>query len=178
MNIADQLAAALRAIVARHQGIFDHPDLMTYGPLDNMREDIQRIAHEALAAYEAKHALPAAHTNAISDRLCADIMSTAIEGGIGYWAEATEIKRAASGNWDYAEYTLIDAEGDEDWQHVVNFNAVRRGIALLLAPEGRCTGSIKSAVSAAIRDDDGGMIDADGADAIIQFACFGEIVYG
>lgn len=114
----------------------------------------------------------------ISDQLCADILSIAIEGGIGYWAEAQDIKRTAGDDWEYAEYTLIDAEGDEEWQHVVGFAAVRRGIEMLLAPEARVTGDTKGNVKAAVLRDDAGFVDAGDADAIIQFACFGEIVYG
>jgi len=41
---------ALRAIIARIQGGWDQPDLLEYGPLGDMKEDILSIAETALSA--------------------------------------------------------------------------------------------------------------------------------
>lgn len=48
-----KLAAALRAIRARVDGEFDHPDLMAFGPLRDTDTDCAEIAKRALAEYES-----------------------------------------------------------------------------------------------------------------------------
>ena len=53
MNIADRLAAALRAIDARIAGRFDDPDLLTFGALQDVSTDCQRIVRETLTAYDS-----------------------------------------------------------------------------------------------------------------------------
>ncbi len=47
---APELLAALKAIVARIEGVWDDPDLMAYGPLDiNSDRDVMAIAQQAIA---------------------------------------------------------------------------------------------------------------------------------
>lgn len=110
----------------------------------------------------------------LGERLCLDILSTAFEGGIGYWAIATNIARDAEGN--YAAITLEDAEGEEDWSHLVDCDAIHRGIQAVF-DELRGTKVHRNLLTAVINDD-AGDIDADDADAIVQMACFGDVVYG
>jgi hypothetical protein len=85
----------------------------------------------------------------ISPQACADIMCTALEGGIGYWAQADQIKRDANG--DYVMCRLCECDGDENFDWEV---AKKEGRVHTLH------------------------IDADAADCIVQAALLNEIRYG
>ena len=51
---AQYLAFALRAIIARRDGVFDSEELVSFGPLtDSPEDDMHRIATEALAKVSA-----------------------------------------------------------------------------------------------------------------------------
>lgn len=113
-----------------------------------------------------------------SDQLCAAILCTANEGGIGYWAYTSNILRTEADEWEYASFVVEDTMGEDDWRHVVDYDAVRRGIAKMLEPDAKVRHSTVAHTLNAVANDDAGEIDADVADAIVQFACFGEIVYG
>lgn len=88
----------------------------------------------------------------IPDLACESIMSTAIEGGIGYWSVARNIKYAtpdleptASGRQHvdsihYWSYELADKQEDQDWEdgegtepdwHLVDYSVIRLGIKRL-----------------------------------------------
>lgn len=51
---APDLLAAFKAIVARHDGIFDAAELAAFGPLTTKAEDIVRIAQTAIAKAEGR----------------------------------------------------------------------------------------------------------------------------
>lgn len=118
----------------------------------------------------------------IPDSFCADVLCTALEGGIGYWAEADDIKRSepdAEGDWHYLSASLTDAEGDDDWQHTVDYAAIRLGIQRATAPDFNLNVATKRDILAALLEHpDDSTLDADAADAIVQAACFNELVYG
>ena len=48
-EIINDLVAALEAVEARINGVFDHPALLEYGPLSNCNNDCRNIARAALA---------------------------------------------------------------------------------------------------------------------------------
>ncbi len=49
ISAAPDLLAALRAIVARINGVWDDPDLMVFGPLTTESADLEAIASQAIA---------------------------------------------------------------------------------------------------------------------------------
>lgn len=118
----------------------------------------------------------------IPDSFCADVLCAALEGGIGYWAEADDIKRTerdAEGHWHYLSVVLTDAEGDDDWQHTIDYAAIRLGIERVLAPTFNLNSGTKGDILTALTEHpDDNTLDADGADAIVQAACFNDLVYG
>lgn len=114
----------------------------------------------------------------IADQLCADILCTALEGGIGYWSSASDIKKSQGEDWQYVSAVLTDCEGDEDWKHVVDYAAIRLGIQRVLDPGFRVNQSIRAAVLSCALGPDNADYDAETADVIVQAACFNEIVYG
>ena len=121
----------------------------------------------------------------ISEEDIEDLMVTAIEGGIGYWAcldNRSETYMLAPEDESVAEtaasilnkgggVTFLDAE-DHSVEWVLTKEKLLRGVQQFLEED----------VNIALYIDDGEldmcMIDADHADTIIQYALFGEQVYG
>jgi len=124
----------------------------------------------------------------ISDQHCADIMCTALEGGIGYWAQSRNIKRcnlpedAAHGLRSYESCELAELNDDEtdwDWSKPMrlDYDAIRRGVAAILQHKDYSrmgTGILRDIVS----DEMGCYIDAGVADCIVQMGVLGEVRYG
>lgn len=108
-----------------------------------------------------------------------DVMITAIEGGMDYWVEILELNRVEDSNeylgwrWD----GMVIKADDEPEIYTVNLNDVARGVRLLC--ESKIDNDRVNAMRLANKTngDDGG-IDAMNADMAIQYAIFGEIVYG
>ncbi len=112
-----------------------------------------------------------------------DLIVAALEGGINYWCRKAKIKKDTDGNFfgvapedqekvvyasDVIGYggTLIlyDAESDDKWEldaekmvNGIKAHCEKRNIALTDLMDNH---------------------DADDADCIVQYACFGEIVFG
>ena len=97
-----------------------------------------------------------------------DVVDTACYGAIEYWADEVE----------YAAGTL--SISCEEGAEVHDIEAADVAKAMIKIIEGKVSicDSIKSDVTSAIKEDDYGYIDSYAADAIVQIACFGEIVYG
>ena len=95
----------------------------------------------------------------------ADILSTAVEGGVNYWCEVSGYR------WDDAgtARALLTRRGGD--RHELTPDVIARGLGRVLAEEGFAD------IREANRDNDAGMIDAEGADVIVQAALFGEVVY-
>jgi len=127
----------------------------------------------------------------VTDEHCADIMCTALEGGIGYWAQARNIQRRLvnpkpgySLDMDcwYESCEIAELNDDEsgyDWRHPkkLTYATIRRGIKRVC--EDQRFSHLREGVINDIRDDEMGCyIDADVADCIVQIGLFNEIRYG
>ncbi len=97
-----------------------------------------------------------------------DIIDTACYGAIEYWAE--EVEYAAG------KLSVSCEEGAE--VHEIEMADMEKAIAKIMEGKVSISDSIRADVTSAIREDDYGYIDSYAADAIVQIACFGEIVYG
>lgn len=106
-----------------------------------------------------------------------DIMVSALEGGINYWcreAEVVEEKRCAE--WGHEQIThdggliLHDAESNDKWE--LTREKFLEGFKLWLENGGDKYGAVSNG------EVDCGEIDAECADSIIQYAIFGEVIYG
>lgn len=60
--------------------------------------------------------MPKTITFEVPDKVCATIMCSALEGGIGYWAQADKLVRDSAG--DYVSCVLCECDADEvfDWK--------------------------------------------------------------
>jgi hypothetical protein len=112
------------------------------------------------------------------DGLLFDIVVTAVEGGVNYWAQVMDYRWSDDGEY-YAFAHLQDCEDDKIY--TLDFKLIRKGLALICNPKNRTPDmnpEILKAILAANRTNDAIDIDSECADVIVQVGLFGEIVYG
>lgn len=107
-----------------------------------------------------------------------DIITTAVEGGTGYWASVSDYEWVMEGEsgWKPTTVILYDQEEDPDAPLALNIEKVANGINMLIA--GYPTRYVTDYTLKGLAALDAGEIDSDAADAIVQCALLGEIVYG
>lgn len=118
----------------------------------------------------------------ITDQDCFDILTTAVEGG--YMEEFTIVRRVTHREtYETLALTLHcpdhDVEGTDTW--TVGTADVRRGLEAYAAWIADSDPELLSYLGSQwreAREDGWGYFDAIGADAVLQFACFGEVVFG
>ena len=103
----------------------------------------------------------------------ADVMTTALEGGINYWAEVDDVSTVEDPNevlgWRYNGAHLVGYEDGEGYS--IDLNTIARGLNLIAAKYPA------SHITKGNREQDAGDIDAIDADAVVQYGLFGELVY-
>lgn len=124
-----------------------------------------------------------------------DIISTALEGGIGYWSAAHQYQyvdelrsdrpvRVCVGKQQGDQARATVQELDEDGYdfegpiHEITLDTIAHGIQLILDGKAGVNQRIKSNIYLANAENDAGYIDADDADVIVQAGVLGEIKYG
>lgn len=117
------------------------------------------------------------------EQFLSDVIVTAIEGGIGYWAVCLQYQyegKVVVSDFQYlgggtrATISPIDTEGI----YMITPNTIAHGIAVLQADSTVCAASLRDKILAASRENDAGEIDSEAADVIVQAGLFGEVVYG
>jgi uncharacterized protein (UPF0297 family) len=112
-----------------------------------------------------------------------DILTCAVEGGIGYWSAVGDCKRAEDGSWESVTlHPDVDGEGawgffkdERDTQTItVTYSNLRAAIDKVSRGEV----SINPIVRGYIMSGDPCDIDSDAADCLVQIVAFGKIVYG
>lgn len=111
-----------------------------------------------------------------------DLLITAIEGGINYWAEVSDYHHGAN---DETSATVYEDDADTDGVTVTTTD-IRRAVrqvatkGIPAADPGSDLGDrFKAGCNAALRGRGGDWdFDATAADALIQVAMFGDVVYG
>jgi len=120
-----------------------------------------------------------------------DVITTAFEGGIGYWAQAGEYKwwsPTLDGGTAEHLYGQPNAygviwDGDSELWYTIDVDKVASAIKRIVDrdvpdSEVHLAEGYRDLVRIADAENDAGEIDADAADWIVQVACFGEVVYG
>lgn len=105
----------------------------------------------------------------------ADVVDTACHC-IGYWADEVEFAEPYDAEEPEALLSISCEEGVEIYE--ITKDDVEKAMGKIMENKVEISASIRSDVTSAIKEDDYGYIDSYAADAIIQIACFGEIVYG
>lgn len=120
-----------------------------------------------------------------------DIITTAVEGGTGYWAQVSQYQYEYDGEirvcvgerqGDEPRATLHELNDDENGYKAegleLTVDAVASGIGKILRGEAVVSEGLKRRLAEASRENDGCEIDAGDADCIAQAALLGEVVYG
>lgn len=129
---------------------------------------------------------------------CGNLAITAAEGGINYWAKAVTYYNPS--RWcdektgeprddtpdDFVYYTIEETEvsgaGDPDDDTPLRFDItpalIKRGFALAMDPGSNIAGWVLHDQIDWGYPDTISCLDANAADAIIQFGCYGHLVFG
>ena len=108
------------------------------------------------------------------------VLVTAVEGGIGYWAEVRNYHWTEDTNHNLLSASAeikIEDTNESEWQ-TLNLDVIRNGIEKIQNNEVNINRDMLKSIVAGNITNDAGEIDSDGADCIVQAALFGEIIYG
>jgi hypothetical protein len=126
------------------------------------------------------------------EEFLADVITAAIEGGTGYWAQVSQYQYVMDGELHVYTGSKIEGGGTRATLHemnddetgyksdelVVTTDTIAAGIAKLADRQVQLNVSILDHILEANRENDATNIDADDADIIVQVALLGEIIYG
>lgn len=105
-----------------------------------------------------------------------DVMTTALEGGIGYWSEAVDIVRDA--DLTCVSYALYNTEENSSVPLHVTRQKVRDAWRKIATSRDLCSDYLEQMEINTEEPGDAGGVDAGVADCIVQMAVFGEVIYG
>jgi len=103
-----------------------------------------------------------------------DIVITAIEGGVNFWADVRDYNYSTPGS---VSARIRDSESVGEWE-VVNMDTIAKGLGLIRKNNDLVGDVYLGYIKTAESEKDAGIIDADTATAIVEVALFGEVVYG
>ena len=113
----------------------------------------------------------------MNDNFAGDTLTTALEGGSGYWAMFRKVERAA----DLTVISLEVKPEDErstPWRRIDHAAITAAAQRILTDKSIKLHASYIGRIAADLRDEDSCMMDAIGADAVLQVAAFGDVIYG
>ena len=104
---------------------------------------------------------------------------TAVEGGIGYWAEMKDYRWSEADNGLFTDASVSVWYGEllQEWTKV-DLHTVSKGIAEIRSGEVLVSRQIVGWVVTSDNSNDANEIDAEAADCIVQAGLFGKLVYG
>lgn len=106
----------------------------------------------------------------VSDQYCRDILVTCVEGG-SPWAEFQNIARDETADIHSTDVQETEEPQEKPGWTSVTCDDIRRGIKIATSAECSLHGSYKQMI---LNDEN----DAISADAVLQCAVFGKIIYG
>lgn len=120
----------------------------------------------------------------VNEEFLRDVLCTALEGGIGYWSQVSDIHRVGDypdGKWSY-DWCLVhpldeDEEGYDKKGVVLNLDKIIAGIGIVLSDRLQWP-YLYRMVGRAVADNDAGVLDAGDADSIVQLGLWGQVIYG
>jgi hypothetical protein len=112
----------------------------------------------------------------------ADIITTAIEGGIGYWSVTLQYqyngKPCVGELVEGVDTCATISPEDSNIIYGIDIDLIDKGIDAILGERVSISVATQEAIERAWAELDAGEIDADAADAIVQVGLFGKLVYG
>lgn len=109
-----------------------------------------------------------------------DVLVAAVEGGTGYWAQVSGYRWSDDNpETGQATFHVLDDDGIASGdRHLVNLETIATGISRIVQNDVQVRADLRAVIAEASRENDGGLVDADAADVIVQAALFGQVVYG
>ena len=106
----------------------------------------------------------------------ADILATAIEGGINHWADVDATDTDVFGR-QYTSARILDREDGSEFgtMHIVDLDTIAHGLTELVASDEYPFTELRKANRTSGGEGD---YDAADADAIVQFGLYEHIIYG
>lgn len=118
----------------------------------------------------------------LTDLEAEEILTTAVEGGIGYWSLITECgRRRDKEDPDYLNWQwvfLVDAEDESEIFGKVGKSQIEKGVSLILSGQVGIRSDLHAQVASILGGDDERDVDASAADCIVQAGLFGKLVFG
>lgn len=126
------------------------------------------------------------------EQFLSDIITGAVEGGTGYWAQVSQYQYVMDGELHVYTGHEIDGGATRATLHEINddetgykpdglavtTDTIEAGIAKLAERQVQVNARMLDHILEANKENDATNIDADDADIIVQVALLGEIVYG
>ena len=112
-----------------------------------------------------------------------DIITTAVEGGIGYWSQCDEYRWQDRAPEDiYAVVRELAPDGsyvpETDPALRIDWQVIRKGLHMIVNREVPVRRDIFEAIQGGYDEWDAAEIDSEAADCIVQAALLGELRYG
>lgn len=191
MTTTDTLYTALRAEIAQALTNRNAGDL---APLIASLSDDQIAECQSLMVDRVEEMLTerkgSRRAEIARKRFLGDIITGAVEGGTGYWAQVSQYQYEYDGdisvnvgqrvgNEPRAVLHQIDDEtGYEARGLIVTLDVVQLGIDRISDGTAGVNTKLRNDITFADAENDGGDIDAEAADVIVQAGLFGEVRYG
>lgn len=108
-----------------------------------------------------------------------DVLTTAVEGGINYWAECRGYRWSDDGptTADVRDAGYED-DGPGEWKHLTRASMVEAFSVLRSDKPLALHSSYRERINQAWRAADAGDIDTTDADIVVQVAVLGDVIYG
>ncbi len=115
-------------------------------------------------------------TTVVDEQFVWDILTTAAEGGIGYWADYSVTR---TGPLDVVSVDYVrDLEDEGEGELLAESIGVEEIICAIGKILDENTSFVCDNLLSAVTQNDASLLDAEDCDVIFQYACFGEVVYG
>jgi hypothetical protein len=128
---------------------------------------------------------------AAREQFLADVITTAVEGGVGYWSQCSQYQWTdpsmesgrlrvvvGEGRPDEGTRATIEDMEDDNREHHITPSVIQNGIGKIKSGKVGVNKQIRTWIAEGDAENDAGMIDADCADVIVQAGLFGEVRYG
>lgn len=116
-----------------------------------------------------------------TDEEFSDIMTTCLEGGSNYWINEGYSVDAEhmdeSGEFGNPFYLFVDVKDEDGEGEVINSRVTKKKLSEAAAKIINNQVKVNNTIAKDVEEERAGA-DADSADALLQVAVFGEIVYG
>lgn len=111
------------------------------------------------------------------DQFYLDVFTTAIQGGVNYWADIDVCKYIKDGEYDYEGFHAVISDIDEQKSWRVNRKTLIDGFKKAFDDDVQIGDTYRKEILVGYAEKDAGDIDAGNADIIVQLGLFGEVVY-